>query len=370
MMSGEGVTVIPITTTSTTAAIADERHRVATSLKERTEAQYIVATRSFVSGADIYGCYMEFASKTRMNGDILHSRRGFGQIMAVNVDLKQCPYTPEALRPMLWWAGFGALPMATEDEDPAQIVGGPSSNSDARAWFPRLHGQGPRGVQGTGSFVGLYRSAQHPDKGLLVVHSVALPNQQKYRQTVRNAEEGTLTYGDFACDKMQHKLRRLMQRNAAMVLHDAMVCIGLDNEAGLRSLIDVDSVAAVGGSSIPEALDMRHALISSTRNGSKPIKVRPDIHNEMDIMTMGDNVVEYYDGVACIADAKGGLLAFKNGRPGQGVYVMKDEQVRISGQKFWDGGFTFVDGWKMNTEWEKLSQAYDPISVVFETPRQ
>jgi len=74
--------------------------------------------------------------------------------------------------------------------------------------------------------------------------------------------------------------------------------------------------------------------------------------------------VEYFNGVAAVDSALGGMVAFESADPKLGVHLLRDTSSLKT--KFWDGGYTGVAGWKYPDALAAMSEFYRPLLVVKE----
>jgi hypothetical protein len=306
----------------------------------------VTATQALVMDAETRGYYATYSPKAKVLTDVFHIKYGYGQLMALDIDLPGVRL--EQIRTELQWAAFSS-PAGDPLESPAIISGGPGK-ADLKPWLPRLCGPG--------SFIGIFREEQK-SKALLVAYSSSLPNQAANKQAI--ASHPPQSHAEFAAEALQQKLRRKQQRNCMRVLHDAAIAIGCQSDADRTAIEDADAAPGDGKIVVP-GVDPRRAAMAALQK--KPMMTVPQIHDEMDLMIhcrrLG--VVEYFDGVASVAAAAGGLVTFENGSPESGIRVMTD--LDNCKQRFWDGGYTGAAGWKTPEDVVKSCPLYKAVLVV------
>jgi len=209
--------------------------------------QTICAGQAFSSGAETRGYCACLNWNSRMHVDVLLPNLGYGQLMALEVDLDKCPLyrgpgkIDAAAEKELLWAAFGADAPDPNESPDSLTLGAPNPNTDAKRWNARL--------TGAGSFVGIFELDRVPagaakvgNRGLIVAYGTMLSNQKANK--LRITQSQTIpTYGDFATNEIQTKLRRKQMRNVAMVLHDAATAIGCSTEVDFRRIEDREALA-------------------------------------------------------------------------------------------------------------------------------
>lgn len=383
ILSGAAINLIDVPSAkfddaySSLAAFVLVNQKHAQETKTDMGLQTISAGQAFVRGANTSGYYACLTWNSSMHADILLPDLGYGQLMALEVDLDKCPLyrgpgkVDAAAHEELHWAAFGAdAPDPAEPPD-SLLLGAPDPAADAKHWNARL--------TGAGSFVGIFELDRVPagttkmgNRGLIVAYGTMLSNQKANK--LRISQSQTIpTYGEFATNEVQAKLRRKQMRNVAIVLHDAATALGCSTEVEMRRIEDREALPGPAerraGASVR---DPRREFLAAMR--PKPMKVVPDIHNEMDFMhaKRGEQLdgtyavprVEYFSGVASVDSALGGMIAFENADPSLGLHLLRD--VNSLKTKFWDGGYTGVPGWKYPDALAAASEFYKPLRVVKE----